>query len=255
LESLKFNDIKIPITVFEDLSPYPYMTARYQRVCDKHGVPLSTSAEWVSIQGNANRAMKAIDADVVILMSDDVMGTPHAIDNMVYFWENNPGIKLGGVLFSRLEAAHLVRDGYLRSERDFYALDLNDVPPSNDCVEPKVIHSLHGSACAISKKLYNEVGGFAPSHWAFDEDISWQMWLNTDYICCIIPGYPMVHLGGASQPTNEHEDLRRADQRELAGKDWGIPYPEINRKTIMAVEQKQVEYNAILKGAKTYRTI
>ena len=264
LESLKDNDVKVPITVFEDLSPYPEVTQKYKKVCDKHGVPLSTAEKWGCGQGNAHRAMVEMNYDVVFLLADDSLATPHAIDNMVYFWENNPGIKLGGVLFPvwQVDSASaitggtdsILRLGLIRNREEIYALDLNDVPFNLNWDKPKVIHCFHCSGFALNRKLYFDLGGFSQSHWANDEDIAWKIWLKSDYICAVIPGNPLIHLGAMSQCSKEYQSLIPIDQRAEIPKDWGMTFDELMVLHHKVMAEKGPGYNEILKRAKTYQT-
>jgi len=224
------------VLISEDPCPYPEVRERLIGLANFFKVDLNLSDTWGCMQGNATRAMKKMNTDVVILMSDDVLVTPGSMKAVRRFWERYWHYPIGCAQTPYWGSwDDVIRFGFIHHPDEFYVDWESWIKkiPRNAHWEgtgvPRSYVNVHGCCFSIRKDVWTDVGGFSPTTWCYDEDIAAKVWLHTPLSVVCHPGAPVVHYGGASQCGNEHPETT-AHTLDAWVKDWGADKPEIHAR-------------------------
>jgi len=165
------------------------------------------AGRWLGVSGNYNLGVRCCLGEWVALLSDDQIVSPGWWEYMVYFVEANSHFPLGMVGWSVIFAEDLVRHGVLASREEFYTrrdwqggVHMGmDYESKWGCVtRPRFRGHSSGSAFALKRELWVEMGGFYEEIYQPDEDFGDWVWNSTDCWCVQVPTPPIFHYGGGS---------------------------------------------------------
>jgi hypothetical protein len=199
---------KCPIRVFQDAPPSPEVDEGTRKACAEFGLPLQTLHTWGCIHGNAQFALMNSPEDWVLILADDNLVTPGCLTNMLR-WIEKADKTSAGLL--QVPIWHAIDAPY-----DFEACKkdkrrLRDVGPNPHWrgEEPLQYIAVHGSGFAVRRSLWAELGGFTPSTWCWDEDLSAKAWFWSRYRIFEVPGPGTLHgrpgeVGCRPQPYHDY---------------------------------------------------
>jgi glycosyltransferase involved in cell wall biosynthesis len=246
LESIQMHDVevltRITLTIVEDPSDAE-ATKQYERVVRANpGVRYFKLKNWSNMHGAAMQAFTLVrwtdDSDWIVYLGDDVLVTPGALSNLVYFLQENELETVGLVQIPYWNAHDLTVGGYdgqgnrdwhphgpetehrgdrfvlLKSKEEMYTRDpawLSTVPQNphwNGAGYSRPYVNVNGVGFACRRTHYFEVGGFAEGTWCLDESISVRTWTRSKLSIVTLPGQPFIHyFGGATESEPPAHDL------------------------------------------------
>lgn len=229
LRSIASNDAKIiatfdrcnqpgpglaPIMIVEDPSDDETAKAYGQLAAEWH-VDYHRLSQWSNMHGAAQNAFElAIERykpKWIIYLGDDVLVTPCALTNMIYFVEKNELNTVALVQFPYWNAHDLLQESQeypgpalLKTKDDMYSLDLEwlrRVPRNahwdgQGYARPYI--NVNGAGFCARAETFVEVGGFAKGTWCLDESLSLRVWRKSEKSIVCLPGPPLVHYFGAA---------------------------------------------------------
>jgi glycosyltransferase involved in cell wall biosynthesis len=210
------------IHVFEDPCGYAGVAKSYDRLQDLFPVTVHHIPTWSNMHGAAQYAFEHTPAEWIVYLGDDVLVTPQALSNLVYFLQNNRLETVALVQPAYWNAHELTAENYserqgpvlLNSKEEMYTRDqewLTLVPRNkhwdgHGLARPYV--NVNGVGFASRRFEWLAVGGFCLDTWCLDESLSVRTWLNTRRGIVCLPGPPLVHFfGGATISSPPSHDL------------------------------------------------
>lgn len=198
--------------VVEDPSQ-DYATQCYTRLLGRYPFTFHKLSEWSNLHGAASKAFDHVvrcddHLEWVVYLGDDLLVTPLALSNLLFFLKNNALESVGLVQLPYWNAHDLCEvatrgewqgPAFLKCKDDMYAQScdwLSEVPrnPHWDQV-PWAFSYINVNGVGFACKITNfyAVGGFAPTTWCIDESISVRTWLRSNLSVVALPGPPVVH--------------------------------------------------------------
>jgi hypothetical protein len=197
----------VPIFVFEDPSfvkeERAEITEQFRKVCKEKGnLPLYTAPKWGCMQGIIDYAFKAIHAEWIIYVPDDVRFPRGAL------WNEYAGILtygrdfVGGIQAPFWNADDLVTMGVMPSKDAMFngwqPLNVPRNPHWEGGGIPRKYINLNGAGFSLNRELYEAMGGWPECTWRLDEWAGYQAWRH-GMVIITLPGPPRVHyFGGAT---------------------------------------------------------
>lgn len=210
----------IPVRVFEDPSPYgdrDKITSAYTEVALRMGVDsFLTAPEWGCMQGIIDHAFKNTNEDWLIYVPDDVVFTRGGL------WNELAGVLaygldfVGGIQAPYWNATDLVSMHVMPSRASMYNGWIPEEVPQNPHWNgpngmPRKYVNLNGAGFSMSRRLYNEMGGWPKCTWRLDEYAGYMAW-KLGMVCITLPGPPRIHyFGGATPLSPEGKDFHTAE--------------------------------------------
>ena len=217
------------LIVVEDLCPVLEKHDEYLSMIGRFpGWELVSKKEWGNAQGTAQEAIKQCDSDFIFLLEDDQLAVGDPFSDIISFLDNcSPELAdiTGAVQLSHFQATtdlkdagmfppfefggrYIIEDGVRRPNPKnvinvFYNDPLNTWFKGIKKLEDKNLPSLgmnaHGQGSLISKKAWVMCGGYDSRWHAFDQVLSYRIWMNTPYIIYSFPTDPFYHCGACAQ--------------------------------------------------------
>ena len=209
LESMdRWGRPQVPIRVFQDAPPSPEVAVEYRALCQEYGLPLTTLHTWGCIHGNAQQALMHSPEEWVLIVADDNLFTPGCLQNMLRWIEKAHETSAGLLQVPIWHAVEAPFD-FQACLRDKSRLAEVGPNPHWRGEEPLQYIAVHGSGFAVRRNLWLEVGGFTPSTWCWDEDLSAKTWFFTGYRIFQVPGPGTLHgrpgeVGCRPQPYHDY---------------------------------------------------
>jgi hypothetical protein len=228
LRSIEENDPSVleMVRIFEDPCGRKEVREGYARLPKQFpGIEVTHLPRWSNLHGAAQAAFEAVCAksDWIVYLGDDVLVTPFALTNMLWFLQKNELETVGLVQFPYWNASDLtvnpVKAEYrgpslLRTKEEMYTKDLSwlDQVPNNPhwngegYARPYI--NVNGVGFAAHARTWEAIGGFSRDTWCIDECISVRVWLRSERGVVCLPGPPLVHyFAGASLSAPPPHDL------------------------------------------------
>jgi len=194
----------VPLYVFEDPSPNGDrdFVSEYNRVvCSAYGVPFLTAPYWGCMQGIIDYALHTTKEDWIVYVPDDVWfpkrGLLAECENVLKYGRDF----VGGIQAPYWNLSDLLQQGVIASrEALLCATELPEIPRNphwDNGGVPRIYINLNGAGFAISRRLYEAMGGWPTCTWRLDEWAGYQAWRH-GMVCLTVPGPPRVHLLGGS---------------------------------------------------------
>jgi hypothetical protein len=225
----------IKIRVFEDpklTDTNQEISKRYQKLCEKYNVSYYRAPSWGCIHGIVQFAVMNSPEDWFIYVPDDVLFTKGHFQGVVdHIYKYNH--TCAGMFQTPYWNAHEYKPGWPSS--DYKYLWTIPIEKANKFLEtvpenphwshedkmPYLYINVNGAGFALRRKVWEEVGGFSPKTWCFDEDIAVRCLMYSRYHIFAIAGKPSIHLFAGStldgtQPQHQFSTL------ESWIKAWGM---------------------------------
>jgi GT2 family glycosyltransferase len=161
--------------------------------CHRFNVPLLTTEIRLGIPKQWNRLVRHVpDADVCVLVNDDVEVVADWLDVLVFALDKNPQLGMVGL---RCETGVTARVGEKRTHVDYQESHLLDGSGT--------LLSSGGACFAFRRKDWEAVGGFDERFFCFYEELDFGVRLMMHGKHNVIANYPIVyHMGGATIGAN-----------------------------------------------------
>lgn len=209
--------------VFEDPCGHKGVSDSYDQVGRIFPIEVHHLKKWSNMHGAAQAAFEQVEADWIIYLGDDVLVTPGALSNMIFFLRENVLQSIALVQFPYWNVHDLSSDqtereyggpALLTSKYDMYSIGLEwltDVPRHKHWDGEgfaRAYVNVNGVGFAARKDVWEAVGGFCLETWCLDESISVRVWLRSPRGIVCLPGPPLVHFfAGASLSSPPKHDL------------------------------------------------
>ena len=229
-------DRDVVVKVFEDLHKFAGMLqlpkfVKSYMVSDKHR-GRQRMFNWMCQSADA-------DTDIIIHCQDDAFPSKGCMTNMFNAWEAFYGTNTAAIAFPVMHGDDLVKQKVLKCRSDLLmCLDKLDTLPRNpgweDTGFAKVMHSVHGSGFGVRKSVFDKFGKVTEEHWAYDEDLSYQIYTKTEDVIIVIPGANLYHIGGLSGGAVPEGD-RGGDRIG-----WFVEYGKTHEECAMEMAQSRI---------------
>lgn len=170
-------------------------------------VKVILSKENVGFGRANNLGVKHAKGKYIFFLNSDTLLVNNAVKILFDFFENNPDRNLGiaaGNLFTKDMAPNFSYSTYLPNlwTHLLYRLYLAKFFSSenfNSSGNAKKVGQVIGADLMISKKLFDEIGGFDPFYFMYVEDTDMQKTItNMGYSIFSVPEAKIIHLQGSS---------------------------------------------------------
>ena len=147
--------------------------------------------------------MEVAEWDVVLYLCDDVWLFPEAIADMLRWWYifTSRGVPLAVLAVPGWQAYdHWKSWGFSTWNQTLeQPWRLESVPPNpawSRC--PALFKNPFGACMLMSKKAYEDLGGFSEKFWAHDDVYNHKVWLSGKWVNASYPGRGYIHYGAQS---------------------------------------------------------
>lgn len=251
--------------VVEDKCPENGNHDKLAAIVAKHpGWELVSLPEWGNMQGCADYALLKCETDFVWCISDDVVPLGDPFKNFL-LWAENANEKavdnVGAVAPSIYHAVtHLVNAGWLPGgchadvQEQFYSMNwmAGREAVQFDChtpLIPSVCAHINGAVYCLRRDAWDKVGGFDLNWDVCDQEISYSIQLETDYIIVHIPTDPWIHAGGCAQNASFIELQAKSswhhnDQRCI--ENFGSSLIETHHKVHAIAREKSEKWQTVI---------
>lgn len=205
----------------------------HKEVRERFGLIYMTNDERRGISKTWNRLVRAADADVCVLVNDDIEVVDFWLDALVYSVTQNPGLGMVGLNsysgLTRGQYEEAVRISLKTSiERGVKPearrdddpgpeppgiFDMRVFQPELDYKEAKLLVgdgtllSSYGPVFAFRRELFDLVGGFDERYFVFCEELDFGVQLlQRDYYHAMLNWPPCFHEGGATNSNKQNLD-------------------------------------------------
>lgn len=203
-EYTDFGEHEISLIVSDDASSAEQLEWN-KTWCHRLNVPMLMSDQRLGIAKQWNRLVRHVpDADVCVLVNDDVEVVPDWLDVLVFTLKMNPEIGMVGL---RCENGVTAKSGSRRPHVDYNEARLLDGSGA--------LLSSGGACFAFRRKDWEAVGGFDEQYFCFYEELDFGISLIHHGRYNVIAEYPIVfHMGGATISANTDANAVLLDSRE-----------------------------------------
>jgi hypothetical protein len=196
--------------------------------------------KWGNSTGTAQKALENCETDWVFLLEDDQLSAGDPFKNIIRWLEFGEDIaEMTGAIYLTHYQAHpdLAKVGILPSDeleaREAFYNKPFDTWFTGEPIQldartttmPSLGITAHGQGSCIRRSVWQEVGGYDLRWHAFDQILSYKIWLLTDKIIYTFPTDPFYHLGAMSQPKKFYPNAPYQGNRERCKEIFGA-YPE-----------------------------
>lgn len=233
-------------------------------VSNHPGWQLVTLPQWGNMQGCADYAMKTCETDWVCCVPDDAVPLGDPFKNFLLWAENarTDVVAQTGAIAPTIyhSMTHLLRAGWLPGgchaevNEQFYNLPWMDgkEPVQFDCTDsmvPSICCNVNGAGYYLRRDAWAKVGGYDLSWDVYDQEISYSIQLETDYLILRLPTDPWIHAGGCAQNAS-FEQLRLASSDahhdESCNRIFGGSILETEQRSHASAREKAVKWQDII---------
>lgn len=203
--------------------------------CHRFGVPMLMTEERLGIPKQWNRLVRHVpDADVCVLVNDDVEVVRHWLDVLLYSVVNND---VAGMVGLRCETGVTAANGSRRQHIDYHEARLLD---GNGA-----LLSSGGACFAFARQNWERVGGFDERYFCFYEELDFGVALATSGRFNLIAEYPVVyHMGGATISANSDANAVLLASREKFADKWKRSLDDMRNDFGRRERPKLLEWNS-----------
>lgn len=201
-----------------------------------HGVEMLTTETRLGIAKQWNRLVRHVtDAEVCVLLNDDVEVTDDWLDVLKFSLDKNPHAGMVGL---RSDTGVVKHEALKRPRVDYHESRLM-------CGGGTLLSS--GGACfAFRRSDWEAVGGFDERYFCFYEELDFGVSLarqlkRTNYIA----SYPVVyHMGGATISANHDASALMLESRARFAEKWGMTLDALRAEFRQNPRPEAVEWNS-----------
>lgn len=240
LASVHWNtDVSVQVLVSDDASSEENLKLNKDvvsalRAETGRDVPMLTSETRLGIPAQWNRLVRHVpDAEIIVLINDDVEVVNDWLDVLVFTLEHNPHIGMVGLLS---EVGVTTINALPRRRVDYNEARLLDGGGS--------LLSSGGACFAFRRKDWEAVGGFDERYICFYEELDFGVSQRERGLACVIATYPLVyHMGGATIAANHDAVGVLRDSRRKFSEKWDESLDSMRARFVPNVPNRYVEWN------------
>ncbi|GMV18588.1 MAG: hypothetical protein AMXMBFR56_68120 [Polyangiaceae bacterium] len=237
LKSIKtYTDLREATVLVSDDASTPENLKLNKDVVHTHGVEMLMSEERLGIAKQWNRLVRHVpDAEICVLLNDDVEVVEDWLDVLVFSLVKNPSIGTIGLRSEYgMTAAQAVAENRHRPRRDYF--DSRIVGDGTLLWSP-------GPCFAFRQRDWAEVGGFDERYFMYYVDADFGILLQRKGKISCLATYPVIyHLGGATM-TALDPLLAIQQGRECFAIKWGKSFTAF-REEFGSKHQTYIEWNS-----------
>lgn len=238
----KHTDLKdVTVLVSDDCSSEKNLKLN-KDVVHTHGVPMLMSGERLGIAKQWNRLVRHVpDAEICVLLNDDVEVVEDWLDVLVFSLERNPDL---GMVALRCETGVIKKDCPPRPKIDYNEALL--------MTGGGTLVSAGGACFAFRRGNWEHVGGFDERYFCFYEEVDFGVTLATSLgRYSAFASYPVIyHMGGATIGANSDASAVLIDSRQKFWDKWGKTMDQWRTARGEAELPNPVEWNSSWKYAR-----
>jgi len=229
------SDYSVDVIVSDDASDVHNLEWN-KTWCHRFNMPMLMSEQRLGIPKQWNRLVRHVpDADVCVLVNDDVEVVADWLDVLVFTLNMNPMVGMVGL---RCETGVTANNGSRRPHVDYHEARLLD--------GSGMLLSSGGACFAFRRSDWVAVGGFDERYFCFYEELDFGIALTKHGLYNVIAEYPVVyHMGGATIGANSNASAVLLDSREkFVEKHEGMTLDKMRADLGQRPRQEFVEWNS-----------
>lgn len=188
------------------------------------------------------------DAEIIVLLNDDIEVVPWWLDVITYSLKENESIGMIGLnsYVGLTKGQHVQLHPDVPEHVQIPRIDFNKAT----LIGAGEILSATGSAFAFRKAVFDQAGGFCQDYFCFFEEIHFGAMLRRLNYYNVMSSYPVLyHMGGATNSDVKNLDApaQMTRSREVFEAFWGEPLGDVRRKfNTGPVDLKLHEWNSTI---------
>lgn len=238
LKSIKtYTDLREATVLVSDDASTPENLKLNKDVVHTHGVPMLMSGDRLGVSKQWNRLVRHVpDAEICVLLNDDVEVVEDWLDVLVFSLERNPDL---GVVSLRCETGVTSSNGQPR--------------PRVDYNEAKLMHaggslvSGGGAAFAFRREDWAGVGGFDERYFCFYEEVDFGVSLARAGRFNAFVSYPVIYHQGGATTSNLDANKHLEESRAKFWEKWKTKLDDLRAEFAARPPFSLVEWNTAWK--------
>ena len=171
------------------------------------------------------------DADLVVLLNDDIEVVPWWLDVLAYSLRENPSLGMVALnsYVGLTRGQHAMLHPGVAAHIQIPRIDFNKA----SLVGAGEILSTTGSAFAFRRSAFDDVGGFCERYFCFFEEVHFGATLRRANYYNVMASYPVLyHMGGATNSDERNLDAsaQMKRSREVFEEFWGKSLSDVRRE-------------------------
>jgi len=225
------TDLRDVAIVVSDDGSTPNNLGWAKEIASHFSVYLIAQEQRVGLAKQWNQIVRSVpDAEIVVLINDDIEVVQHWLDVLVFTLDNNSKV---GTVGLRSEYGTIAADAPPRPRRDF--ADSRIVDGNGTLLWSS------GPCFAFRRREWESVGGFDERYFVYYEDVDFGITLRQLGFSNVIAEYPVVyHMGGATMTRLDPHTVMAESAKKFAEK-WGdktfaefrARFAKFNRRTFV----------------------
>lgn len=232
---------EISVVVSDDASSTSNLEHN-KHACHVFNVPMLMTDERFGIARQWNRLVRHVpDADICVLVNDDVEVVADWLDVLVFTLDKNPDVGMAGL---RCETGVTAKSGWRRPHIDYHEARLLD--------GSGMLLSSGGACFAFRRADWVAVGGFDERYFCFYEELDFGIALLKHGRRNVIAEYPIIyHMGGATIGANTDANSTLLESRaKFTEKHSGVRLDDMRREFGERERRPYVEWNSSWKSSR-----
>lgn len=230
----KYTDLEDVTVLVSDDASAPENLKLNKDVVHTHGVEMLMSEERLGVSRQWNRLVRHVpDADIVVLLNDDVEVVDDWLDVLVFSLSRNPRL---GMLSLRCETGVTSANALPRARVDYNEARL--------LTGGGTLVSSGGACFAFRRTDWELVDGFDERYFCFYEEVDFGVSLAKRGFFSAFASYPVVlHMVGASVSSNTDASAVLLASRARFAEKWGTTMDQLRADFSERPEPRWVEWN------------
>lgn len=231
----------VTLLVSDDASSPENLLSNKNVITVNGGVPMLMTGERLGVPKQWNRLVRHMQADVCVLLNDDMEVAQDWLDVILFTLERNPWI---GMLGLRSETGVTRGNAVPRARVDYNEAAIQTGGGS--------LVSSGGSCFAFRRAEWEAVGGFDERYFCFYEEVDFGVSLSKKLgLMSAIASYPVLyHMGGATIAENANASAVIVDSRRKFWEKWNQTMDQLRAEATARFRERApvlVEWNSTWK--------
>ncbi|MEM8529800.1 MAG: glycosyltransferase family 2 protein [Chloroflexota bacterium] len=201
--------------------------------------------------GGITTGIRAAYGQYIFLLNDDAFVEPHCLDRLLETMEHQPQIGAVGGILTFAHQPNVVASAGIRARYDGVALDLWTGRSTQDLPDTPVdITGPSGAAALYRRKLFEDVGLFEPTFFAYleDVDLAWRSILR-GWRSVVVPSARIRHVYSATsgQGSSFKQRLLGRNRWRTILRCWPTPLLQLCLPLMLGYDTMAMTYGLVYK--------